>query len=298
MSFAHILDAHFSAPVSNEAEIALRAIKRLHPESHLQHVGYLVEYGSQFQLLEYLKSVNVDVLVEDSEVHEGLRWNAGTVVAEQSDGKPLKGKLTRHVQTGVLHFEYEGTKFIVYQVSYIKDYDPYTFFDFIFEHGDLTVTQRAEDATLLYKYTPPNARNLAAARLETPAHLLITAAHRYSDATKEEVWVFQNGMWDKNSNLHKAINKASWSELTLPPEFLDGLRRDTLTFFSSREVYEELGVTWKRGLLMLGPPGNGKTESVKALLKESGQTACYVKSFTTSCVSGPSLLHSAVADVR
>lgn len=35
------------------------------------------------------------------------------------------------------------------------------------------------------------------------------------------------------------------------------------------------------GLLLLGPPGNGKTESIKVLLKESGQAALYVKSFTT-----------------
>jgi SpoVK/Ycf46/Vps4 family AAA+-type ATPase len=34
----------------------------------------------------------------------------------------------------------------------------------------------------------------------------------------------------------------------------------------------------------LGPPGNGKTESIKVLLKESGIPSLYVKSFATSHV--------------
>jgi len=38
----------------------------------------------------------------------------------------------------------------------------------------------------------------------------------------------------------------------------------TNKFFSSKQVYEDLGVPWKRGLLFHGPPGNGKTISIKA----------------------------------
>lgn len=34
-------------------------------------------------------------------------------------------------------------------------------------------------------------------------------------------------------------------------------------------------------VLLLGPPGKSKTESIKALLNESGHDALYVKSFTT-----------------
>jgi len=40
-------------------------------------------------------------------------------------------------------------------------------------------------------------------------------------------------------------------------------------------------VAWKRGILLIGQPGLGKTECVKLLLKETAKTALYVKSFST-----------------
>lgn len=37
-------------------------------------------------------------------------------------------------------------------------------------------------------------------------------------------------------------------------------------FFNSKDIYGDLGVPWKRGLLFHGPPGNGKTISIRALM--------------------------------
>ena len=64
--------------------------------------------------------------------------------------------------------------------------------------------------------------------------------------------MFQNGRWNKSKSLYKAIQVTSWDDIVLDESFKEDLRRDTDTFFSSREVYESLGITWKRGILLLG----------------------------------------------
>lgn len=39
-----------------------------------------------------------------------------------------------------------------------------------------------------------------------------------------------------------------------------------LRFLDSETKYREFGVPWKRGLIFYGPPGNGKTISLKVLM--------------------------------
>ncbi len=52
-------------------------------------------------------------------------------------------------------------------------------------------------------------------------------------------------------------------------EDMDGLLlKDMKTFLGSRAQYDELGVNWKRGYLLDGPPGNGKSSSLFALAAE------------------------------
>jgi len=66
------------------------------------------------------------------------------------------------------------------------------------------------------------------------------------------------------------------------------IKEDTESFFDSKELYKELGVPWKRGIIFHGIPGNGKTASIKALIRtlydrDDQIPSLYVKSLATPC---------------
>lgn len=101
----------------------------------------------------------------------------------------------------------------------------------------------------------------------------------WSSEVRGEVLVFQDGEWTKNKELFHAIKTANFDNLILREKLKEEIQNDFAKFFRSREVYERYHIPWKRGVLFIGPPGNGKTHTVKALVNQLGQPCLYVKSF-------------------
>ena len=98
------------------------------------------------------------------------------------------------------------------------------------------------------------------------AHGLVLAAGAWTVELHEEIWVFDRGFWNKSRELYQSIVKASWDAVILDEDMKKSLVDDHLTFFGARETYEKLKVPWKRGIIYYGPPGNGKTISIKATM--------------------------------
>ena len=170
---------------------------------------------------------------------------------------------------GITEYTYEGVDMRLFKASWSTFHHPVHFYHLVFSAENDGVGRR-----------------------------LIEAVYKWANELKDEIWVFDGGFWAKSKNLYKAVQMASWDDVVLDERFKEGLRRDTKTFFASKEAYISLGITWKRGILLLGPPGNGKTESIKALLKESKDVApLYVKSFTTRNVSIQSSLAQALTNI-
>ncbi|KZT72531.1 P-loop containing nucleoside triphosphate hydrolase protein [Daedalea quercina L-15889] len=117
---------------------------------------------------------------------------------------------------------------------------------------------------------------------EEHARALILAAGTWGNQLHQEIYVFNQGFWRKDHNLWTEVQKANWNDVILKEDFKDKLRKDINGFFESETLYKSLAIPWKRGMIMLGPPGNGKTISMKAIMKEcdaKGYAPLYVKSF-------------------
>jgi AAA+ superfamily predicted ATPase len=101
----------------------------------------------------------------------------------------------------------------------------------------------------------------------------------WSSEVRGEILVYDNGYWSKSEELFEAIRGASFEDIVLPSELKGELQEDFRRFFDSRDLYQRYKLPWRRGVLFVGPPGNGKTQAVKALINQLGHPCLYVKSF-------------------
>jgi AAA+ superfamily predicted ATPase len=110
--------------------------------------------------------------------------------------------------------------------------------------------------------------------------------------------VFDAGCWHKNRALYKAIQQATLDNLILAADLKESLRVDVVRFYASKETYAGYRIPWKRGILLVGPPGNGKTHLIKALINSLDVPCLYVKSFKNPCGTDHDAIRSVFARVR
>ncbi|KAG6635333.1 hypothetical protein CIPAW_11G035400, partial [Carya illinoinensis] len=75
-------------------------------------------------------------------------------------------------------------------------------------------------------------------------------------------WFMNRGiMWSSIFFEHPA----NFERIGLDPETKQEIVDDLLTFSKSKDYYEKIGKPWKRGYLLFGPPGTGKSTMIAAM---------------------------------
>lgn len=223
--FASVLTTSFSQPVSLPEHLIMSKLRTLHPSSH--HVP--VEDCS-FQLSAFLKAKDITFVIKDTDSpdapQEFFGWNHAP--KEQA-------ALYSTLQSGVLEFEWEGIEFLVYKFGWQSNIGQRkALYDFVF--GDKT------------KGGSTSSDKAGGEEETSEGEKLVTEVYRWQTSLKDEMWVFQDGAWQKDKEMWRSIQACSWDDLVLEGQFQQGLVRDTETFFSSKEIYQSLGITWKRGM--------------------------------------------------
>lgn len=111
------------------------------------------------------------------------------------------------------------------------------------------------------------------ALIDTFLHAVFATANVRSPRS----FVFR-GWWEDSPGLDMAIEKAKWSDMVLPKNIASILRENAIGFFEAQAAFTQLGLAWKRGLLLTGPPGNGKTQAIRSILQEIRAPRLFIKS--------------------
>lgn len=109
---------------------------------------------------------------------------------------------------------------------------------------------------------------------------LYCATHTFVLARSEEVAIdfldrYSKAKWERNracpcildySGVRlREFRKMAWEDIFMPDDMVQNIRNEVETFFKSKDNYAKHGLEWKRGIMLAGRPGNGKTAICQAI---------------------------------
>ena len=65
---------------------------------------------------------------------------------------------------------------------------------------------------------------------------------------------------------HRRVGRSSWDDLVLSDSVVQLIRKDFETFLEREQWFQARRLPFRRGYLFHGPPGNGKTSAIRAML--------------------------------
>ncbi len=154
--------------------------------------------------------------------------------------------------------------------------------DGTFQNGALRVRWSGLVFDVIRVQTQSSSYSLILADRREDVERFFAAVCKFNHAVGGEVFTFRSGMWSLDWKLTEQITRANLDDLIMPSQFKADLVDQFVGFFEAKDLYQEHGVPWKRGVLLLGPPGNGKTMFIRAIANRLQVPILYVRGFESN----------------
>ena len=227
---------HSSAPRTNTDNVIVSALQLQYPN---RHINLIPEPACD--LLAFASAGHALALPDpDSNATDfgPLTWTFYEPPARRLDDR--EGALVQMMLFGKFKYAHDNTDFILYIVD---------------GRDGMSSFPRVRVQYLI----SPSASS-------TAANALLMVAGQYSAQLHKEIWVFNQGYWQKDRSLWESMQRSHWDDVILDADMKKSIIDDVVGFFKARDTYTRLKVPWKRGIIYHGPPGNGKTISIKSMM--------------------------------